>query len=395
MSDPIVVGGKVYKNAITFDQAYDRLAQSKRQVRDMTCPLTDWRPVVNRDGAFALENKSGAQYVPTDHALSQMAVVGGNQGGGFLKALRRNVVATNKEKTNGITRDRGDSELMVRILQNTLFHKDRVDQTKDRFFRTWSDGTMRALLSTQYAVVNSEWYLDVLRDTIPTGVFTRWNGDADTLRADLLVPDTVRKADDSDYGGQVHIGNSEIGNRRVISACSIFRLVCTNGMIAAKSLGEGTRKVHRGDLDLETLRITITSNIKDQLKIMDNQIYNLLGMKAYGVGDVSMPLVFAQLAKQYKLGRNVMPKILDAYATEGELVGIKHINSAFGAIQAITRQAQNMADPMDMESMEIVAGQIAAMPRPKWDSLVGMAGKLGKADLESVYGEALATAIAA
>ena len=392
----VTVGGGVYKNAITFDQAYERLAGRKRMVNDIVAPLKDWRPIVNGVGDFVMEHKSGQQFVPTDYALGQMAIVGGNQGGGLLKALRRDVPATNKEKTNGVTRDNGDAELMVKILENGLFHKDRTEQSKDRLFRTWSDGTMRALLSTQYAIVDSEWVLDVLKEVVPEGVFTRWRGDADNLRADLLVPDSVRNSpDDSDYGGQIAVGNSEIGNRRVTTACSIFRLVCTNGLIVAKSLGEATRKVHRGELDLADLRLRMLSSIGTQLSIADQQIDNVLGLKAYGVGDVSMPLVFAQLANQYKLGRNVMPGILDAYATEGETVGTKDINSAFGAVQALTRHAQTIKDDNEWERMETVAGEIVAMNKNRWDSLVGAAGQLGQPELEKVYGDVLAAAVMA
>jgi hypothetical protein len=391
----VTIGGKTFKNTFGFDGAYDRLAQSRRVVRDLVGPLSDWKPTINGGGEFVFEYKDGEQFIPTDHSLSQSAIVGGNQGGGFLKALRRNTEATNREKTNGINRDAKDASLMVSIMENTLFRSDRVDQKKDRLFRLWTDGTMRAILSTQYAIINSEWYLDILKEIVPEGQFTRWRGDADNMRADLLVPDTMREMDDSDYGGQIHIGNSEIGLARISGLCSIFRLVCTNGMISSRAAGIATRKVHRGEVDLVELKATIISNIKKQLKLVDSEINNVLGLKAYGVGDVKMPLVFAQLAKQYKIGRPHMQGILDGYATEAETVGVENIRSAFGVVQALTRFAQKAKDDNDWEGLETTAGRIASLSNEKWDSIVKVAGSLSDKDLADVYGGQLAEALSA
>lgn len=384
--------GKEVKG-FSFDDAYDKLAERRRTIHDITCPLNEWEPKVSETNKLVLQHKDYGEFTPTEHALSQMAIVGGNQGGGFLKSLGRDVESTNKKKDNGYKRDRLDAELQKHILENTLFRKDRVNQEKPRFFRTWKDGTLRALLSTQYAVINNSWYLEVLQNLIPDGVFLRWRGNADNFNADLLVPDSLMESDDSGYGGYIHVVNSEIGLRRISGIAGTYRMICTNGMIGIVDSSSFVGKIHKGNVDLEALRISIEKGVKEQLRLIDNNIQQVLGIKAYGVGDVPMPRVFAQIAKDYRIGRPHMMGILDSYATEMETVG-KSVKSAFGVVQALTRYAQTRNDD-EAEEFEMIGGKIASMGESRWNNRVEIAKKLDKDDMVNVYGEPLATALSA
>ncbi len=80
-----------------------------------------------------------------------------------------------------------------------------------------------------------------MRKLIPGGRLSHWRGDADTLWGNVLIPDTIRQESDSDYGGMVSIGNSEIRERRITSRPSVFRAICFNGCIWDREAGQARR----------------------------------------------------------------------------------------------------------------------------------------------------------
>jgi hypothetical protein len=135
--------------------------------------------------------------------------VAGRTSDWFLRDLRENKNHQTKDEVV-FKRDRGDAELLVQCLKQTLWRADRFDQEKERLWRTWSDGSMRAMLSDKYAIVNNAWVMEVIREAVPAGMFSHWRGDADNMYGNVLIPDSIRQEDDSDYGGMLSVGNSEI-----------------------------------------------------------------------------------------------------------------------------------------------------------------------------------------
>jgi hypothetical protein len=132
-----------------------------------------------------------------------------------------------------------DFEVLRDYIKVHVFDGERVDQgvdqDKQRLIRTWSDGTLRAFLSQKYTIVNNAWFLDVLSKAIPGGVVSHWKGDADSIFGNVLIPDTIRAEADSDFGGMLSVGNSEIGTRRISSLPSVFRAICMNGACSEPS----------------------------------------------------------------------------------------------------------------------------------------------------------------
>lgn len=203
-----------YDKCKTYDEVLDQIADDQNKIEDIRAPLSEFTPVVNDDGNAVLKYKDGREFEPTDHSLKNIAVAG-KTSDWFLRDLRNDKLDTHGETV--YKRNSGDAELLVHCLKQTLWHENRFDQDVERLWRTWDNGTLRAMLSNKYAIVNNQWMMEVVRETIPQGMVSHWRGNADNIFGNILIPDSIREEDDSDYGGMLSIGNSEIGMRRISS----------------------------------------------------------------------------------------------------------------------------------------------------------------------------------
>ena len=155
---------------ISFDEGLDKLSNEQAVIEDFREPLSAFDTVVTDKGKFAIRKKStGKDYIPTPHALRQMAVAGQTSAWMF-EDLCTDKVGTKKDEEFKYRRDNSDAALLKRIVDHTLFNGNRFDQDKTRLFRTWKNGSLRAVLSDKYAIVNNEWYLELLKKLVPGGL---------------------------------------------------------------------------------------------------------------------------------------------------------------------------------------------------------------------------------
>lgn len=371
-----------YNKCITFDEALHKVADDQRKIQDIRGGLQDFTPAVNQSGEAVLRYKDGREFVPTDHALKNIAVAG-RTSDWFLRDLREDKNHQTKDEVV-FKRDGGDAELLVHCLKQTLWRADRFDQEKERLWRTWSDGTMRAMLSDKYAIVNNQWMMEVIKEAVPGGMLSHWRGDADNMYGNVLIPDSIREEEDSDYGGMLSVGNSEIGMRRISSCPSVFRAICMNGCIWDQEMGQEIKQVHRGEIDLSSLRSRIIANLNNQIPLLNRGIDTLLNTRDYSNNGVMMSKIVAQVTSDMKVTKKQAGGILRAFATEKDEVG-ELANSAFGVANAFTRYGQTTNDS-DWVKFDQIGGKIVSMSRPKWDATVERAKSLDKKDLEKVFG---------
>ena len=356
---------------MSFDQGRQKLATQQSQIQDHREALSDWKPVVDAKGRFAVRRLAdGRDFVPTEHALKQIAVVG-ETSDWFLQDLRSPKKSNKVKEEHKFQRDRSDAELLVKVVEHTLFNKERIDQDKKRLFRTWSDGTLRALLSEQYAIVNNEWYLAVLQELIPGGLLSHWRGDADTIFGNVLIPDTIRQESDSAYGGMLSVGNSEIGLRRIMSLPSTFRAICMNGCIWGECKGDSVRKVHRGDVDLSSLKHEIQRNLNRQIPLLDNGITQMLGTRSRGFGNASTIQMLCALAKTLRINRKNMVGVRNSFDIETAILG-NSAKTSFGLIAALTRHGQSL-DANEWVSFDQLGGNLTTQTDSKWNSMRALA----------------------
>ena len=372
---------------IDFDAGMKKLADDQSMINDIKGPLSDWEPTVNGEDKFSLLHKpSGATFVPTEKAIKDMAVIGMTSEWfiGDLLADKTKKDAKGDEHVV-FKRDRRDSEALAHILKITLFAPDRVDQKKTRLFRTWNNGSLRALLSEQYAIVNNLWYLETLSELIPGGLLSHWRGDADTIFGNILVPDSIREESDSHYGGMLSVGNSEIGLRRIMSLPSVFRAICMNGCIWNQEKGTAVTKVHRGSIDFADLKKQIALNLQAQIPLLSDGVKRLLGTRTMKIGDVSLTNVVAQFFKDFSLPKSHAPAFLRNYNTEVGILG-KDARTAFGLQAAVTRLGQELDNDTWVKYDE-VAGKIANLTPDRWTGMLNRAKTLEKEDIEKSLGD--------
>ena len=367
---------------IDYDTAMDKIANDQAKIQDIRGGLQDWKPTVNENDEVVLRYKDGREFVPTDHALKNIAVAG-RTSDWFLRDLRDDKSHQTKDEVI-FKRDVDDAQLLVHCLKQTLWRDDRFDQEKDRLWRTWSDGSLRAMLSDKYAIVNNMWVMDVIREAIPGGMLSHWRGDADNMYGNILIPDSIRQEDDSDYGGMLSIGNSEIGMRRISSCPSVFRAICMNGCIWDQEKGRSIRQVHRGELNLSLLKNEIVRNLNEQIPLMNHGIDLLLKLREYGSNGVPMSKIVGQFCSDFRVTKKQSYGVLKAFAVEkGEVDSLA--NSAFGVANAFTRFGQTLNDEGWVKFDEI-GGKVVNITEAKWTATVERSKSIGEKDLEKIFG---------
>ncbi len=372
------------KQCRTFDQGREELAKQQQQIVDIRGPLKDWKPTITAANKFALLHlPTGQEFIPTPTAVKNMASVGGTSEWFLNDMLNDKVKGEGDDAETIVKRDRRDAEAIVKVMQTTLFAFDRIDGDKPRLFRTWQNGTLRALLSEQYAIVNNQWYMDVLARLIPGGLLSHWRGDADTIFGNVLIPDTIRQESDSHYGGMLSIGNSEIGVRRIMSLPSVFRAICMNGCIWEQEKGTAVNKVHRGEIDFIELEAMIADNLKAQIPLLDSGIVKLLSLKKLKMGNVGTKHVVAQFFIDNKLPKSLTPKFLKAYNEESEL---EETRNAFGLQAALTRVGQTF-DSDTWFKFDQIAGGMFDLTDAKWSAMLKRAESLNDKELAKSLGD--------
>lgn len=322
---------------------------------------------VSENDDFYFKLQDGRKFRPTDHALEQFSTRAGVTSSSFLREMRY---------IDGF--DSHDANTMAIVGNNAL---RRIDPDKKFRLRTYTDGTCRAFVTEQYAPVDNRWYLEVLQEFIPGGRFSHWRGDEDTIYGNVLIPDSIMDydSDDSDYGGMISVGNCEIGTRRISQTPSLFRAICMNGCIWGQTAGEKIRRVHRGNIDLASLKLEIAKNIQDQIPLLAPGIKQFLATRAMETGKANIKGVIAAVASDYKLSKKEATEFLSQY---GEFES-EHRN-LFGVINGLTRAGQKF-DNKTWVHLDEVAGNLMNTSAERWATILRRADTFTDKDYEKVF----------
>jgi hypothetical protein len=377
-------------NCMTFDKGKEVLAEQQASIEDIRGGLNQWAAVATDDGVRFKCKANGRLYKPTEHAYNLMCGVGRGMSTWAVNALTRPIAHPTKKDVDGEpvpleggTRTMADHEVLVNYLNVHLFNRDRVDQEKPRLFRTWKDGTLRAVLSEIYTTVNNGWVLDLFSKLLPGGMLSHWRGDADEIYGNILIPDTIRAEKDSDFGGMVSIGNSEIGTRRISSTPSVFRAICMNGCIWNQEVGKEYNQVHRGKtLDFEKIASEIKCLLEAQIPLLPQGIQRVLGLRAYGVGDVPMQKIIGQIALDASMSKKQVAALFDGFGEERKIIG-DEARTAYGLVNSITRAGQRF-DNETWVRFDTLAGGIVSLDRNGWEKFRNRAANITDKALERV-----------
>jgi hypothetical protein len=366
-----------YTQTISYEDGLQRIANEKAKREDILCTVKNMVPAVEGD-TFGFRYVDGRFFRPTEHAITH---IGGKADTGTWFPMNLLRPATDVKGKQLYARDRGDAETLAYAIANGF---RRLDQSKKFLFRTYTDGTLRAMLTERYAIVDNEWFIDVLRKLIPGGRLSHWQGDADTIYGNILIPDTIREEKDSDYGGMLSLSNCEIGTRRIDAVPSIFRAICMNGCIWGQTKGEGLSKVHRGKIDLDEFEFKIRKHLNKQIPLLPQGIDKLLATRTVGWDGASAKVVIAQLAKDNKLAKGEATAVLLGYHEERTLTP-EYAQTLFGVTNAVTRAAQKLGSPAGWVKFDELGGRLATMKPADFDTLVSKAKHLKTEEVEDVY----------
>ena len=88
---------------IDYDTAMDKIVDGQNKIQDIRGGLQDFTPAVSESGEAVLKYKDGREFIPTDHALKNIAVAG-RTSDWFLRDLR---TPFGGSKQSGIGREGG------------------------------------------------------------------------------------------------------------------------------------------------------------------------------------------------------------------------------------------------------------------------------------------------
>lgn len=187
------------------------------------------------------------------------------------------------------------------------------------------------------------------------------------IQGDVLEGDTVCAG--------VVIGNSEVGSGSLSVQPMIFRLVCTNGMIA----GHVLRRYHTGrpnqvddetyavltdetrEADDKALMLTVRDTV--QAAVSETAFNAMLVQMREAAGAPAMkdPVKGVErLAKKFDMGETEQASVL-AHLIEGGDI------SKWGALNAVTRTAQDVESYDRATELEEAGGVILNLSRRDWD----------------------------
>lgn len=270
-------------------------------------------------------------------------------------------------------------ELLLRNVNGWLNRKpDEV-----RMVRTL-DGAARAVLSRRYRRIDNqeiaEAVLPVIAQMPDAGVESCELTDS-RMYLKVVTPRITREVTKGDVvQAGVVISNSEVGMGSVSVSPLIYRLVCTNGMIAQDGR---VRKTHIGRLNESQEDWSIYRNATIEA---DDRAFLMKVVDAVraAVDPARFDILVGQMrdAKDARMEAKAAPKIVELTAkeysiTDAEQEGVLcHLISGgdlslYGLANAVTRQAQDVASYDRSTELETMGYKIMTMQPALWRRLNG------------------------
>ncbi len=358
------VSRRWFDQTIGYEKALEMMAEERATVESLEISLERMIPSVTNDG-FCLDCNGRLLYLD-GYALGQLGTALGI-GRQYLLQLLPN-------------RRPGDADALAYAIRHALARGAKPNR---RFSLRVQDGNrLRAVLSPNSEWIRNDWYLRVIRLAVPGGRLSHWRGDCFTLYSNVLVPDTIRRESDSDYGAMISLSNCEIGKRPIKQRPSLFRAICMNGCIWGKTAGKALTVVRRGALDLNDLQKKIVENITEQIPLAIKRVDSLLATRSLQTS-ISMKALIAQVCRGLRLKKKLASSVLRAWHVE-KAAAPELSHSLFAVVNSVTRAGQEY-DNKTWVQFDELGGQLAAYDRDAWDDLVDRAGKLNTKEVERAF----------
>jgi hypothetical protein len=152
-----------------------------------------------------------------------------------------------------------------------------------------------------------------------------------------------------------------------------------NGCIWGQTAGEKIRRVHRGNINLDQLKLEIAKNIQDQIPLLAPGIKQFLATRAMETGKASVKGVVAAVSSDHKLSKKEATEFLDQYITLE--AGNRNL---FGIINGLTRAGQKF-DNKTWVKFDEIAGNLMDTSADRWSTILRRADTFTDKDYEKVF----------
>jgi hypothetical protein len=233
----------------------------------------------------------------------------------------------------------------------------RLRTTKAKPEEAPGDGTLKAVVSTDFSTVKDATIASMLADAIRA-----YEPDARVFRSavtDLSTTFVVRVGEPYRLGGPGKIGdlwggllvrNSGVGYAKLVVSLHLVRLACMNGMAVPVPLPDVVRARHRW-LDEYQVREALTTGLKgvgDRIRTGTHVVAESVG---HEVDDIEAEI--RRVLRDGKLSVRLVRPVLSAYAREPHA-------SRFGVSQALTLAAQDETPEVRLQLEQIAGRYLAA-----------------------------------
>jgi hypothetical protein len=313
--------------------------------QDWTAPISQIR--MNGEGRIGLlgyaggaEGQIGANHigvVPNDHALGQLS----NRVGIPTRYSRK-------------CAEKGHTDLLAANFNTWIKDLDEDTEGDKQWFLRGKNDMLRGVLTDKYSQLDNSFVFDALSHSLQNGdVVDVKNFDLNSkyLNFRMVFPElkvnigTMLKKDEVMVG--IHVTNSEVGASSLRIDSCLFRLVCTNGLIA-KVGGESLMQQRHVHLTSREMENRVADAIDKALQIGDSVVDRFARSREIKV--VNPLATLEKLARNQKYSNDFVDTIKNSFNSEPE-------DSAFGIINAFTHASQSLPFERRLE-VETYAGKV-------------------------------------
>lgn len=238
--------------------------------------------------------------------------------------------------------------------------KETNQRDNERWLLRASGDTLRAVLSSTYSPLDNRLLFETLAPLIHPRLRVDWFALSDeTLHLRLVDPTKTREVLPGDgLSVGVHISNSEVGTRSLCVDAIVYRLVCSNGLIA---LVRGQSLLRRRHVHMAPLRFqaAIAEAVESAFTTAESFLERLKDSTRQSVPDPENAI--EKIGERWGLSEPVREAAKVALWREEASVR----GSAFGLVNAFTGVAQLLADEKRYD-LEVLAGHLAENGVPEF-----------------------------
>lgn len=230
------------------------------------------------------------------------------------------------------------------------------DYGKDLFIREYN-GHIRGILSSKYSVCDTPDILDVLQNTVDLNTYKVKGSFLNEERLHLrLVGKEMLPIDGEDLFPGLFIDSSDVGRNILTVQFSIYKLVCTNGLVISKCGGTLFQQKHIG-IKSEDFYEGLVASLKNVDLLCESacELVNSTRQKSlefYKYTQEDFDAFLAQIKGTTKLSNEGAEKVIDLMKT-------KYGDSKWGYINSLTEVAQDYTLERRLE-IEKIAGNLLA-----------------------------------